>query len=118
MPEPKTACGEVEEEKPCAWVEGEDSRLVCNHCGKHSVLMRFPGGTHDFPIDPCIAPIVRALNEAGILTAASCCGHGSNMGNIWLADGRVLAVLPDYEHIYFTLYELAVWCGLVRPRQF
>jgi hypothetical protein len=101
-----------------AWVEGEGDKQVCGHCGDQSVLMRFPGGTGDHGIDPCLAPIVRALNDAGIPTAASCCGHGSGMGNIWLADGRVLAVLPDYEHTYVALYDLAIWSGLVHPREY
>lgn len=43
-------------------------------------------------IDRCIAPIVDALNTAGIATASSCCGHGKHPGSILLADGRVLEV--------------------------
>lgn len=35
-------------------------------------------------IDSCIAPIVRALNDAGVITVASCCGHGKRPGNIAL----------------------------------
>lgn len=45
------------------------------------------------PIDACIAPIIQALNDAGILTAASCCGHGKADGEIWLQDGRKLIVV-------------------------
>lgn len=45
-------------------------------------------------IDACIAPIVQALNDAGILTAGCCCGHGREPGNIILADGRELVILP------------------------
>ena len=48
-------------------------------------------------IDACIAPIVKALNYAGIVTVASCCGHGKRPGNISLADGRELIVAQDYE---------------------
>lgn len=44
------------------------------------------------PIDSCIAPIVRALNDAGIYTAACCCGHGERDGEIVLQDGRTLVV--------------------------
>lgn len=44
------------------------------------------------PIDACIAPIVRALNDAGIYTAACCCGHGERDGEIVLQDGRTLIV--------------------------
>jgi len=48
-------------------------------------------------IDHCIAPIIDALNAAGIPTVASCCGHGKGMGNIALADGRELAISPDFD---------------------
>lgn len=52
--------------------------------------------------DPCIAPIVTALNSAGIRTSASCCGHGRLAPSIALADGRwvlltsgLVVLLPD-----------------------
>jgi len=48
-------------------------------------------------IDACIAPLVKALNDGGIATIASCCGHGDQPGNIALADGRELIILPDFE---------------------
>lgn len=44
------------------------------------------------PVDRCIAPIVQALNEARILTLASCCGHGKGPGSIVLQDGRELTI--------------------------
>ena len=31
----------------------------------------------DVPVDSCIARFVQALNDAGIVTATSCCGHGA-----------------------------------------
>ncbi len=43
-------------------------------------------------IDSCIAPIVRALNAAGILTTSSCCGHGKGDGHVALTNGKVLIV--------------------------
>lgn len=43
-------------------------------------------------IDACIAPIVQALNDAGILTANCCCGHGREDGSILLQDGRTLVI--------------------------
>lgn len=43
-------------------------------------------------IDLCIAPIVQALNDAGIYTANCCCGHGQEDGEIFLHDGRVLRI--------------------------
>jgi hypothetical protein len=48
------------------------------------------------PIDACIAPIVKALNEAGVTTIASCCGHGKRPSNISLTDGRELVICPDH----------------------
>lgn len=43
-------------------------------------------------IDSCIADLVQALNDAGILTASCCCGHGKTEGRIDLQDGRVLMI--------------------------
>ncbi len=48
-------------------------------------------------IDLCIAPLVKALNDAGIVTDASCCGHGKLYGSILLADSRCLEIYPDQE---------------------
>jgi hypothetical protein len=48
-------------------------------------------------VDRCIASIVLALNVGGVATAMSCCGHGEGDGFIMLADGRILAVLPQSE---------------------
>ena len=48
-------------------------------------------------IDECIYPLVKALNNGGIITAASCCGHGKRTGNIALEDGRELIIVADYE---------------------
>lgn len=44
------------------------------------------------PVDSCIAPLVDALNRAGIHTLDSCCGHGKGPGSIRLMDGRELIV--------------------------
>lgn len=43
-------------------------------------------------IDRCIAPIVRALQDAGINMRSSCCGHGKTDGSIVLWDGRELVI--------------------------
>lgn len=48
-------------------------------------------------VDRCIAPLVSALNDAGIKTVACCCGHGVRPGNVALADGRELIIAPDYK---------------------
>ena len=47
--------------------------------------------------DPEIADLVRALNDGGVATVASCSGHGHRPGNIMLADGRVLVVCRDAD---------------------
>lgn len=47
-----------------------------------------------FPIDACIAPIVEALERAGIHMRSSCCGHGKGYGEIVLQDGRTIVVVP------------------------
>ena len=46
-------------------------------------------------IDECIRPLVKALNDAGMTTIASCCGHGYQPTSIVLADGREIIILPD-----------------------
>ena len=43
-------------------------------------------------IDSCIAPIVKALQEAGVDMRGSCCGHGKGDGKISLQDGRILVI--------------------------
>ena len=48
-------------------------------------------------IDKCIQPLVKALNDCGIETIASCCGHGNTNGNIALRDGREIIIVTDYE---------------------
>lgn len=107
----------METEKPLAWVEGKDGKFRCSHCGKERVLMQFAGGTRPQAIDPCLVPLVNALNDAGIPTAATCCHHGAGMGNIWLDDGRVLAIFDDWDS-YLAVWDLAVERGLIKPRQF
>ena len=48
------------------------------------------------PIDRCIASIVQALQDAGIVMRHSCCGHGDSLGQIELDDGRRL-VIQDWK---------------------
>lgn len=61
------------------------------------VIARDGNGKATIWCDPCIAPLVRALNTNGLQTMASCCGHGRSTGSICLADGRVLAIWPSLE---------------------
>lgn len=39
-------------------------------------------------VDACIAPLVQAMNDNGMETVSSCCGHGNRPGEIILADNR------------------------------
>lgn len=48
-------------------------------------------------VDVTIAPLVDALNRAGIATVASCSGHGQRPGSVALADGRELIVTRNFE---------------------
>lgn len=45
-----------------------------------------------FYVDKCIADIVQALNDSGLSTSASCCGHNRLDGSILLRDGRSLRI--------------------------
>lgn len=49
--------------------------------------------------DPCIAPLIRALNDGGLSTVASCCGHGRTHGSVCLADGRELVIRPFLPYV-------------------
>lgn len=46
-------------------------------------------------VDACLAPMVNALNKAGILTRTCCCGHGKRPGEIRLWNGMVVGVPTD-----------------------
>ena len=61
----------------------------------NTILMAVNGRQRD--MDSCIVPLVKALNDAGLTTIASCCGHNKRPGNIALADGRELIICKDYE---------------------
>jgi len=78
------------------WIGGDVSS--CAHCGRDPVPVelrdREKGEWTICAIDPCIANIVRALQRAGIDMRSSCCGHGQGPGEIALADGRILAIMP------------------------
>jgi hypothetical protein len=43
-------------------------------------------------VDSCIASIVQALNDSGLYTLSSCCGHGTADGSIGLHDGRLITL--------------------------
>lgn len=73
----------------------EDAPQTCRHCGKPPVMLPVLDsklGRVEKPIDACIAPLVTALNSAGIYTRYCCCGHGRLDGKIYLHDGRTLVI--------------------------
>lgn len=47
--------------------------------------------------DPCLEEIVQVLNDGGLPTIASCCGHGVNPGRITLHDGREFLLFPNFD---------------------
>lgn len=65
--------------------------------------------------DPCIAPLVQALNDGGFQTVASCCGHGKWPGIISLEPGHVVETLlllktaEDFEQMAAFLMENGQW---------
>lgn len=54
-------------------------------------------GPRAVEVDSEIAPIVEALNSAGLETVASCSGHGHRPGNIALRDGREIIIVRDHD---------------------
>ena len=71
---------------------------MCKHGTTKPALVMKADGSWDFvDVDACIQPIIESLNVAGLVTIASCCGHGNRPGNIALADGREIIVTPDFE---------------------
>lgn len=91
---------------------------MCDHSPNREAAMvvthRKADGTPRVWCDPCIAPIIRALNDGGLPTAASCCGHGNRVGRISLADGRELFLVPDFEAAT-TAHDLLVCHSQSRP---
>ncbi len=81
-----------------------DVEVICRRCGLALVVLpvivpahlSHTGKAHakNAPIDACIADQVRALNEAGRLTASCCCGHGDGPGSIVLHDGTEIKPEP------------------------
>ena len=61
------------------------------------VIKRGADGVPTVWCDPEIVDIVRALNDGGLPTVASCSGHGEKFGGIALSDGRQLMVIPSLD---------------------
>ena len=67
------------------------SKKSVNPCGNNECNKINAG------IDRCIQSLVKALNDAGLETVASCCGHGNRPSNVSLRDGREIIIVPDFE---------------------
>ena len=90
---------EFNEEKD-RWVYEDSTHVVdhlhyCSTCGKIPEIQSI--NEKKFDIDHCISKIVKVLNDVGLKTIASCCGHKRRPGSIVLADGREIIIAPDYE---------------------
>lgn len=76
---------------------------MCDHSPNREAAMviieRDSAGTPTVWCDPCIAPLVAALNAGGLPTLASCCGHGHRPGRVTLRDGRELMIHPDMASV-------------------
>lgn len=67
---------------------------MCNEHSTAIVRLHHPrlDGIAIVGVDPCIASLVQAFNDAGIQTIASCCGHGHQPASIVLEDFREIRV--------------------------
>lgn len=75
----------------CKYGDTVTLRVPIPACLSHTGKFRWD----DKPIDRCLAPLIQALNDAGIHTANCCCGHGKTDGSILLHDGRILIIRED-----------------------
>lgn len=82
---------------------------MCKHQGDFShqvpVNLAHPreDGVVSAGVDKCIAPLVQALNDAGVQTLSACCGHDHRPGYIGLEEGRVLTICADMKsHLSLT----------------
>ena len=70
--------------------------MKCCDCGEFKGDVKIKGHFNKwkqpFYVDKCIADIVQALNDGGLETVASCCGHNKIDGNIMLRDSRILTI--------------------------
>ena len=48
-------------------------------------------------VDECLAPLLQALNDAGIPTSESCCGHGKAPSQIFFQPGP-----PPFRLVVFA----------------
>jgi hypothetical protein len=75
----------------CEWGTSKTVHCPAGFSGKNP-------NRQQVPVDACIADIVRALNEGGVLTIACCCGHGKGPGSVLLSDGRTITISSSSDH--------------------
>lgn len=66
---------------------------MCDHPNREAAMTithRHDDGSPRVWCDPCLEPLVTALNDGGLPTIASCCGHGNHYGSVILADDTFL----------------------------
>jgi hypothetical protein len=56
-------------------------------------------GRTEIEVDACIAPLVQALNDAGVHTVGCCCGHFKQPGSILILQGeeQLALLLPRQQ---------------------
>ena len=48
-------------------------------------------GRTEVDVDACLAPLIQALNDAGVQTVGCCCGHGRGQGSVLIQqDARII----------------------------
>jgi hypothetical protein len=70
---------------------------MCDHSPNREAAMVIIDNHVGVWCDPCLEPLIRALNDSGIRTVASCCGHGHRPGSIALEDGRWLFIATEAQ---------------------
>lgn len=73
--------------------------MMCDHNPRESAMVvthRDDAGRPTVWCDPCLVPLITALNDGGVTTSSSCCGHGRSPGWVMLTDGRDLLITTDH----------------------
>jgi len=65
----------------------------CSHTGEFRWALK--------PIDRCIAPLVSALNKAGLYTRGACCGHGKLPPSVILDDDTFVVLMDRKTALEF-----------------
>lgn len=90
----------------CKWGDTVDLELPC---GGSLVMKRIA-------IDRCISSIVCALNDAGMRTVSSCCGHGRIPASIILEDDSWIVVMDrKTASAFFEEYKTTIHGEKINP---